>query len=166
MCTPILYGNPWRVGLFLVYYLRKSPQQYIQECEWIAAMEVRSEGKTESFVVPSIVPPSGAYSHGIVANGLLFTCGIGPNGIHSVTTGGIEEQARQTFRNLESILNEKNLGFESVVKMTAYLHDVERDFEKYDGICREFLVEPYPVRTTVGATLKGILICIDLVAQL
>jgi len=130
-------------------------------------MDVTQLGSVNSFVVPSIVQPAGAYSHGVTANGFLFTCGIGPSGKdpnHS-QLGDIADQTRRTFRNLEGILLEKGLAFDSVLKVTAYLHDIDRDFDVYDSICREFFKEPFPVRTTVGAKLRGILICIELVAK-
>ena len=130
-------------------------------------MEHEMSAKPQPYVVDSIVQPTGAYSHGIVVNGLLFTCGMGPSdGIADVSTlGGIEDQTRRTFKNLQSILNQKNVGLDRIVKLTAYLQNVERDFAGYNEVCREFLLEPYPARTTIGASLKGILICMDVVAQ-
>lgn len=118
--------------------------------------------------MPSIVQPAGAYSHGVVVSGLLFTCGMGPKsaGSNHVPLGGIEDQTRRTLKNLEQILAAECLDFSHVVKMSAYLADLERDFVGYDAVCRDFFKEPFPVRTTVGMNMKEILISVELVAQL
>lgn len=110
--------------------------------------------------------PGGAYSQGIVAGGLLHTAGIGPQdpstGLVIGTT--IEEQTGQVMRNLRAVLAARGLDFASVVKVTVHLNDLSRDFQGFNAIYREFLVEPYPVRTTVGSTLANILVEIDLIA--
>jgi len=110
--------------------------------------------------------PAGSYSQGIVANGFLFTAGQGPADPLTGDTveGGVGEQTRQVMRNLEAILAAQGLTFANVVKVTTHLQDLARDFAEYDSAYREFIVEPFPVRTTVGSTLSGILVEIDVVA--
>ena len=41
-------------------------------------MELKSNGPVEHFTLQSLAPPTGTYSHGVVAQGFLFTCGVGP----------------------------------------------------------------------------------------
>ncbi len=110
--------------------------------------------------------PAGAYSQGIAAGGFFFTAGQGPADPATGRTveGGVREQTAQVMRNLEAILSEQGLGFEHVVKVTAHLADLHRDFADYNEVYRTFLSEPYPVRTTVGSTLADILVEIDVVA--
>lgn len=113
--------------------------------------------------------PGGSYSHGVVANGFLYTCGMGPMDPASgaVVSGGVGEQTRQTLKNLQAILSEVGCDFTDVVKSTVHLQDVARDFKEYDGVYREFFTAPYfPVRTTVGSDLNEILVEIDLVVAL
>jgi enamine deaminase RidA (YjgF/YER057c/UK114 family) len=43
---------------------------------------------------------------------------------------------------------------------------VVADFAEYDKVYREFLTSPFPVRTTVGSDLIGILVEIDFVVAL
>ena len=123
---------------------------------------------TEFFFAKNVPKPRGAYSHGSVANGFLYTCGMGP--IDPVTEkiieGDITVQTRQVFKNLQAILAEKNADFSQVIKVTTHLQDVHKDFAAYDAVCREFLTEPFPVRTTVGSELMNILVEIDLVVAL
>ena len=76
--------------------------------------------------------PGGSYSHGVIANGFLYTCGMGP--IDPVTEkileGDITVQTRQVFKNLQAILAEKNADFSQVIKVTTHLQDVHKDFVK------------------------------------
>jgi reactive intermediate/imine deaminase len=109
--------------------------------------------------------PAGPYSHGVVANGFLFTAGFGPQdpATGRVVEGGVKEQTRQVLRNIGAVLAEYGLTFDDVVKVTAHLEDLA-DFAEYNEAYAEFFAEPYPVRTTVGSRLAGILVEIDVVA--
>lgn len=110
--------------------------------------------------------PLGAYSQGIVANGFLYTAGVGPmeHGTGTVAGATIEEQTAQVMANLQAILAARGLGFGDVVKTTAHLAALDRDFRGFDATYRRFLVEPFPVRTTVGSALPNILVEIDMIA--
>lgn len=111
--------------------------------------------------------PAGPYSHGVVAGGLLFSAGFGPQ-IPPTTDvpEGVAEQTRQVMRNIEAVLHEAGGSLDDVVKATVYLQHLERDFAEYNQAYGEFFSEPYPVRTTVGANLNNILVEIDIVAKL
>ncbi|PSR26069.1 MAG: reactive intermediate/imine deaminase [Sulfobacillus benefaciens] len=110
--------------------------------------------------------PGGAYSQGIQAGSIVFTAGLGPI---DPETGGVvgetvEEQTRQVMLNLKAILEEAGLGLNRVIKTTVHLQNLEQDFAGFNEIYESFFEPPYPVRTTVGSTLKGILVEIDMVA--
>ena len=123
---------------------------------------------SDYFYAKDAPPAGGSYSHGVVANGFLFTCGMGPNDPNTgkIVAGGVAEQTRQTLINLQSILAERGATLDQVVKVTTHLQDVHRDFAAYDGVYREFFKAPFPVRTTVGSQLINILVAIDLVVAL
>jgi reactive intermediate/imine deaminase len=111
--------------------------------------------------------PAGAYSQGVVAAGLLFTAGFGPQDpATGVVAGTVEEQAAQVLRNVRAVLAARGLTTDDVVKVTVHLQHLRRDFAAYDAVYREFFSEPYPVRTTVGSDLMDILVEIDVVAAL
>ena len=113
--------------------------------------------------------PGGSYSHGVVANGFLYTCGMGPidPATGKIVSGGVAEQTRQTLRNLEAILSEVGCDFSDVIKTTAHLQEINRDFKDYDKVYREFFSAPnFPVRTTVGSVLINILVEIELIVAL
>lgn len=121
----------------------------------------------EHIMAPDAPPPGGSYSHGVVANGFLFTCGMGPA---DPKTGafpqGIEAQVRATLMNLQAILRVKGADFSQVVKVTTHLQNLHSDFAAYDMVYQEFFPTPRPVRTTVGSELANILVEIDLVVAL
>ena len=111
--------------------------------------------------------PGGGYSQGIVAGDFVYTAGMGPVDPQTgvlVGAGDVAEQTRQVLRNLRAILAERDLTLDHVVKVTTHLAEVARDFAAYDAAYQEFFTDPKPARTTVGSTLKGILVEIDVVA--
>jgi len=127
-----------------------------------------SKPKIEHFFSKSAPNPGGAYSHGVIANGFLYTCGMGPANpvTNKVEAEGIEEQTRQVLKNLQAILAEKGATLDQVVKVTTHLQDVGRDFAAYNKVYQEFFTAPFPVRTTVGSDLAKILVEIDFVVAL
>jgi len=111
--------------------------------------------------------PGGAYSQGIAAGEFVFTAGQGPNdpATGAVVGEDVATQTRRTLDNIAAILAADGLGLEHVVKVTAHLRELRRDFAAYDAVYREYFTEPYPVRTTVGSDLMNILVEIDVVAR-
>lgn len=111
--------------------------------------------------------PVGPYSQGIVSNGFLFTAGFGPQ---DPATGemaeSVGEQTRQVLRNIQAVLQEAGATMADVVKTTAHLQHLKRDFAEYNAAYAEFFGEPYPVRTTVGSDLADILVEIDVTVAL
>ncbi len=127
-----------------------------------------SANSLEHFQADGAPVPGGSYSHGVVAHGFLYTCGMGPVDPVSgkVVEGDITVQTRQVLKNLEAILKTKGATFAQVVKVTTHLQELHRDFAGYDLAYREFLSAPFPVRTTVGSDLMNILVEIDFVVAL
>lgn len=110
--------------------------------------------------------PAGAYSQGIAAGGLLFTAGLGPQDPETGKVAGttIEEQTEQVMRNLQAVLAASGLDFSHVAKVTVHLQHLHRDFKGFNQVYEQYMVAPYPVRTTVGSDLANILVEIDVIA--
>ena len=114
---------------------------------------------------PELPPPAGAYSHIVEANGVVYTAGFGPQDPETgLVADGIAAQTAQVISNLEHALAAVGLGLSDVAKTTVHLQELQRDFATYDKVYRQQFTPPYPVRTTVGSTLAGILVEIDAVA--
>lgn len=110
--------------------------------------------------------PVGAYSQGIRCGNRIYVSGQGSlNPATGKTPDTTEEQTRQAITNVQAILEDAGASIDNVVKVTAYLADMD-DFPEYDRAYKEFFKAPYPVRTTVGTQLRGTRVEIDVIAEL
>ena len=66
---------------------------------------------------------------------------------------------------MERALGAVGLDLSHILKSTVHLAHLERDFAAFDAAYRSIVPQPYPVRTTVGSQLLGILVEIDVVAE-
>ena len=108
-------------------------------------------------------PPAGPYSHAIRSGGFLFLSGQGPfRADGSKVESGFEEQARQTFRNLEAVAAAAGASLADAVRVGVYLRDMA-DFAVMNKVYAEFLGEPMPARTTIQSDLPGFDIEVDAV---
>jgi 2-iminobutanoate/2-iminopropanoate deaminase len=118
----------------------------------------------EAITASGAPEPAGPYSHAVVANGFVYVSGQGPvNPETGSTPDGFEDQVRQTFENLRTILEAAGSGLGDVVKVNAYVTDLTR-FARFNEVYREFFAQDPPAPTTVGADLLGILVEVDCVA--
>jgi 2-iminobutanoate/2-iminopropanoate deaminase len=110
--------------------------------------------------------PVGAYSPGVIAEGrFIFVSGQGPLRDGVVTGETAEEQTRVALSNLASVLESAGASLADVVRCGVFLADIG-DFAAMDRAYSAAFPRPLPARTTVGATLPGILVEIDCVAVL
>src|SRR5215813_10265697 len=95
--------------------------------------------------------PSSGYSQGLRAGNLLVTSGyLGthPDG-SGVVKGGFEAEVRQALENIKAVLEAGGSSLSRVIRVNVSLTDIRR-FAEMDAIYREYFVEPYPTRNTVG----------------
>ncbi|MCK6582077.1 MAG: RidA family protein [Anaerolineales bacterium] len=109
----------------------------------------------------------GPYSQAIHIGNLIYTAGqvgLDPATMELVP-GGIEEQTRQTLKNLTNVLETAGVSTSNVVKTTVFLKDMN-DFAKMNAIYAEVFGENPPARTTVAVAglPKGALVEIECVA--
>lgn len=109
----------------------------------------------------------GPYSHGVEANGLLFTSGQIPlvPETGKLVSDTIEEQASQVFKNLGAILAASGMGFANVIKTTCFVTDL-KNFAKVNAVYAEIFPENPPARSCVqvSALPGGALLEIEVVA--
>jgi 2-iminobutanoate/2-iminopropanoate deaminase len=93
----------------------------------------------------------GPYSQGIRAGGFVFCAGqaaLDP-ATGRMVAGGIREQTRQVFRNLQAVLEAAGSGLDRVVKVTVFLADW-KDFREMNETYAEFFPTDHPpARSTV-----------------
>lgn len=110
--------------------------------------------------------PAGPYSHAVVANGFVFISGQGPvNPETGAMPDAFADQVRQTFKNVQTILEAAGSSLENVVKVNAYLTDLTR-FAEFNDVYKEFFQDDPPARTTVATALLGILVEVDCIAAI
>jgi reactive intermediate/imine deaminase len=103
------------------------------------------------------------------ADTVLFVSGqaaITPEG--EVLDGDFEAQARLTFENLGTVLEQAGASFDSIVKITVYLTDISL-LRAFSVVKSEFISGPQPASTAVevGAlALPGMAIEVEAVAVL
>ncbi|MGI6727595.1 MAG: RidA family protein [Anaerovoracaceae bacterium] len=110
----------------------------------------------------------GAYSQGILINGMVFTSGqipINPE-TGQLVTGDIAEQAQQSMENVKGIVEAAGLTMDDVIKVTILLADIA-DFAEVNEVYRNFFKEgAYPARScfAVKDLPKGVGIEIEAIA--
>ena len=92
----------------------------------------------------------GPYSQAVPFGHLLFVSGTLPVDPRTgqLVGGDIEAQSRQVFRNLAAIAEAAGGQLADAVKVTVFLTDLG-DFQRLNGVYREWFGEPFPARSTV-----------------
>ena len=110
----------------------------------------------------------GPYSQAVRAGAYIFASGQA--GLDPATgvlvSGGVEAETRQTFKNIQAVLEAAGSSMDRIVKTTVFLTDME-DFARMNGVYGTFMPEPYPARSTVqvSALPKGASVEIEVIAE-
>lgn len=92
----------------------------------------------------------GPYSQAISAGGMVFCSGqvaLDPTK-GKLVEGGVAEQTEQVLKNLGAVLKAAGASFDSVVKTTIFLADLE-DFQVVNEIYASRFGDALPARATV-----------------
>lgn len=95
--------------------------------------------------------PIGPYSQAVLTGNMLFISGqiaIDP-ATNQLINGSIGDEARQVMKNLEALLSASDLSFESVVKATIFLSDMNY-FAEVNEIYGSYFISNFPARETVA----------------
>ncbi|MEK4684211.1 2-iminobutanoate/2-iminopropanoate deaminase [Bacillus sp. FSL M8-0256] len=108
----------------------------------------------------------GPYSQGIIVNNMFYSSGqipLSPAG--DFVNGDIKEQTHQVFRNLEAVLEAAGASFETVVKATVFIKDMEQ-FAEVNEVYGEYFHTHKPARSCVEVARlpKDALVEIEVVA--
>lgn len=107
-------------------------------------------------------------AQGIRWGDMLFVSGQGPldPATREVVSGDIQEQTRQTLRNLEGVLKAAGATFANVVNMRVCLRHTD-DFPRFNAAFTEFMRGEKVTRTCIGGTphRKGVNVEIDCIAM-
>ena len=112
--------------------------------------------------------PVASYSQAVRKGNMLFLAGQG--GFDAATgqlvSDSIEEQTRQTLRNIGYILEAAGADWDALVSVRVFVTE-HAEFAGMNSVYGEFFSEPFPVRTTVFCRLApGMKVEIDAIAML
>ena len=115
---------------------------------------------------PSAIGP---YSQANIFGNLVFTSGqipmVSETGV--VVEGGVAEQTRQVFANLQAVLEAAGSDLEKTLKTTVYLKNMS-DFQEVNKIYAEYFKGEFPSRSAVEVARlpKDVLIEIEAIAYI
>ena len=112
--------------------------------------------------------PIGPYSQAVGYGDLVFLSGQIPLDPETGKRHGdsIEEQAEQVLRNLESVLDAAGASWETVLRVTVYMTQLE-EFSRFNAVYERMLRGAQPARSTVqvSALPLGVRLEIDAIAS-
>ena len=116
---------------------------------------------------PAGVRPNPILSPGVRVGDFVWTAGqVGQDPTTGkIVDGGVKEQARQTLKNVQAVLEAGGSSLRSVVKVTIYLTDID-DRPAVNEVYTEFFPTDPPGRTAIGGAqfAPGTLIEIEAIA--
>lgn len=110
--------------------------------------------------------PVASYSQAVQRGNMIFLAGQGGFGPETgqLVGDGIQEQTRQTLRNLQHVLEAAGASFDDVVSVRVFVTE-HADFPGMNEVYGEFFSAPFPARTTVFCRLApGMKVEIDAIA--
>ena len=119
--------------------------------------------------VPDYPAAHSPYSHAVVANGFVFVSGqipVRPGGGPTEIVGEtMQEQTRQSLRNVQTILEAAGSSLDRVVKITVLLARPDL-YREMNEAYAEFFPDNKPARSMVrfGPDIPGVMVAIDAVA--
>ncbi|SCW63994.1 RidA family protein [Mucilaginibacter sp. NFR10] len=111
--------------------------------------------------------PIGPYSQATLAGGFLFVSGQIPIDPLSgeLISSDIKAEATQVMENIKAILTEAGLGFNSIVKTSIFLTDLQ-NFVQVNEVYGTYFTADFPARETIqiSALPKGVNVEISVIA--
>ncbi len=105
-------------------------------------------------IIPTTKAPApvGPYSPVVGFEKLIFVSGQGPldTETNQLISGTVAEEARQTLENIKNILEDVGSSMQNVLKVTAYLGDMD-DFFAFNEVYAEYFPSEPPARTCIQA---------------
>ncbi len=92
----------------------------------------------------------GPYSQGMISGNMVYTSGqlgIDPS-IGEIVNTSIQDEARQSLRNVEAVLKEAGASLTDVIKTTVYVKDLNQ-FGDINEVYSEFFSDHKPARSCV-----------------
>jgi 2-iminobutanoate/2-iminopropanoate deaminase len=108
----------------------------------------------------------GPYSQGIIVNNIFYSSGQIPlNAEGQMVTGDIKDQTHQVFKNLQALLEAAGASFETVIKATVFIKNMD-EFAAINEVYGQYFNSHKPARSCVEVAKlpKDALIEIEVIA--
>ncbi|WP_445492805.1 RidA family protein [Niallia sp. 03133] len=108
----------------------------------------------------------GPYSQGVIVNNMFYSSGQIPlTAEGTLVEGDVQTQTHQVFENLSAVLEAANASFETVVKATVFIKNME-DFAAINEVYGEYFHSHKPARSCVEVARlpKDVLVEIEVIA--
>ena len=121
----------------------------------LAAMAVLLTAAERRAIAPPGVVPIGPYSPGILTDDFLYVSGQGAKNAAGQIPPDLQQQLRQCFENVKTIVEGAGLTMEHVVYTQVYLTDAS-DEGPLNAVWKQYFSKAPPARSTIGvAQLPG-----------
>ena len=121
----------------------------------------------KNFNTVKVARMSDAFPQAVISNGFIFLSGMpGTDPVSGkVVSNDFEEQTRQCFSNIKTILEEAGSTMQNIVKTTVFMVS-GNDFSVINKVYKEFFPENAPGRSVPQVTPfpAGILISVECIA--
>ena len=119
------------------------------------------------FIAPETSQPIGPYSHGVECTGrMIFLSGqISLRADGTMVDGSIQDQTRQVFANIRTVLASQGATLSNVVKATVFLQSMN-DFAGMNEVYAAEMGEHRPARSAIEVSKlpKNALVEIEVIA--
>jgi len=104
----------------------------------------------KDFNIDKAPKPVGLYPHSKKVGDFLFLSGIGSrkNSDNSIPKN-FEDECHSVFKNIRIVLEESGAKFEDLVDITIFLTNMNRDFNAFNKLYKNYFKDINPCRTTV-----------------
>jgi 2-iminobutanoate/2-iminopropanoate deaminase len=109
-------------------------------------------GSIEFLNSGKVLPANLPFSEAVRVGDTLYLSGqvgIVP-GTMKLVPGGLEEEARQTMKNIQTSLEAHGYAMRDLVKCTVMLADIS-EWTVFNDVYKSFFVDRYPARSAFGA---------------
>ncbi len=107
----------------------------------------------------------GPYSQAVSTHGMVYTSGqiaLSPE-TGKVVGSDITEQAEQCLKNLRAVLLAGNADFETVIKTTVFLSDMD-NFAAFNAVYSKYFTEHFPARSCVAVKTLPLNVLVEIEA--
>ena len=104
----------------------------------------------KDFNIDKAPSPVGSYPHSKKVGNFLFLSGIGSrNSTDNSIPSNFKDECLSVFKNVRTVLEESGAKWENLIDITVFLTDMNRDFDVFNNLYKDYFKDINPCRTTV-----------------